>query len=331
MGGPDNPSVFEPLLLLHGDDPFLVTSAALRRRQELTADMVSELGLEEFRASRDLDAISRSLATPPFLGVRRLVVIWDPPQLAGGQRSAQEAQLLADALGTRLDTTAVLVVSRGTIASGSPLIKAVRTQGGEVQQLRRPRGRELRQYVETRVRERGLKVGPAVVGRLVEVGGQDLGRLHQELEKLSIYVAGSGAISDADALLLIPPAPPTELYRLTDAIFESPGRVGERLGYLEGRSDIPPPMVVGAVARVLRDLITFANGKQSGSGAGLPPWREDKLRAHLKRAGEPRLRRWLVELADLDWATRTGTVDGRDGLDLLLARMAAELSARPQR
>jgi DNA polymerase-3 subunit delta len=323
--------VVEPLVLVHGDDPFLVTSTALRRREELATDMVSELGLEEFRASRELDAISRSLGTPPFLGVRRLVVIWDPPQLAGGQKSAPEAQSLADVLGTRLDTTAVLVVSRGTIASGSPLIKAVTTQGGEVQQLKRPKGRELRQYVEARVRERGLKLGSGVVGRLVEVGAQDLGRLDQDLEKLSIYVAGSGAIGDADALLLVPPAPPTELYRLTDSIFESPGRVGARLGDLEGRSDIPPPMVVGAVARVLRDLIAFANTRPGGSGPSLPPWREDKLRAHLKRAGEPRLRRWLVELADLDWATRTGAVDGREGLDLLLARMATELIARPQR
>ncbi|MGA8427146.1 MAG: hypothetical protein WB801_06125, partial [Candidatus Dormiibacterota bacterium] len=101
--------MFEPLLLVHGDDPFLVTRAALRRREELTTDLVSELGLEEFRGSRDVDAISRSLSTPPFLSVRRLVVIWDPPQLAGGQKSAQEAQLLGEALGGRLETTAVLV------------------------------------------------------------------------------------------------------------------------------------------------------------------------------------------------------------------------------
>ena len=32
--------MLEPLLLVHGDDPFLVTSAALRRREELTADLV---------------------------------------------------------------------------------------------------------------------------------------------------------------------------------------------------------------------------------------------------------------------------------------------------
>ncbi|MGB6770586.1 MAG: hypothetical protein WBF51_01085 [Candidatus Dormiibacterota bacterium] len=319
--------MLEPLLLVHGDDPFLVTGAALRRREELTADLVSELGLEEFRGSRDLDAISRSLSTPPFLAVRRVVVIWDPPQLAGGRKSGQEAQLLSDVLGSRLDTTAVLVVWRGIIAAGSPLIKAIRAQGGEVELLKRPRGRELRQYVEVRLRELRLKLGPAVVGRLVEVGGQDLGRLHQEFEKLSIYVSGSGPISDADALLLVPPAPPTELYRLTDSLFEAPGRVGDRLRDLEGRPDIPPPMVVGAVARVLRDLIAFANNKEGAAGRGLPPWREDKLRAHLKRAGEPRLRRWLVELADLDWATRTGGVDGHDGLDLLLARMATELAA----
>ncbi|MGA7173110.1 MAG: hypothetical protein WBR23_01215 [Candidatus Dormiibacterota bacterium] len=312
----------EPLVLIHGDDPYLVTTAALRIRAQLAPDLVADLGLEEFRFTRDLDAIARSVATPPFLAIRRLVVIWDPPQIGGGQRGAKEVGLLGTTLASRLDTTAVLVVVRGTVSATSPLLQAVRAQRGEIRLLKKPKGRELRRYVDDAVRAHGLQLGQPVRARLTDVAGHDLGRLHQELEKLELYGLGRTRIADSEALLLVPPAPPTELYRLTDALFEAPGHVGERLSDIAGRPDLPPPVVVGALARVVRELITFA-GDRSQS---LPPWKEEKLTAHLKRAGEPRLRRWLVALADLDWSTRTGSVDGQDGLELLLAQMATELS-----
>lgn len=313
----------EPLVLVHGDDPYLVTTTALGIRTRLTADLVADLGLEEFRSSRDLDAISRSIATPPFLAIRRLVVIWDPPQLATGQRAAREVGLLGATLAGRLETTAVLVVCRSTLPATSPFLAAVRALRGEVRQLKRPKGRELRRYVDDEVRARSLQLGQPVLARLTDVAAQDLGRLHQELEKLEIYGMGQARIADSDALQLVPPAPPTELYRLTDALFEAPGRVGERLSDIAGRPDLPPPVVVGALARVVRELISFADDRQQS----LPPWKEEKLQAHLRRAGEPRLRRWLVRLADLDWSTRTGAVDGQEGLELLLAGMATELGA----
>lgn len=315
----------EPLTLVHGDDPYLVTTTAHRLRQELTADLVSDLGLEEFRSSRDLDAISRSLATPPFLAIRRVVMIWDPPQLEGGQRMAREAEQLATTIGTRLETTAVVVVSRSPVAASSPLLKAVKSQGGQVRWLRRPRGRELRQFVDDHVRERGIKLGRAVLGRLIDVAGQDLGRLDRELEKLEIFAAGGGRVGDREGLLLVPASPPTELYRLTDTLFEAPGRVGERVAELAGYADWPPPAVVGALARVLRDLISFADPGDRERWRSQVPWREEKMRSHLERAGEARLRRWLVQLAELDWATRTGAVDAQEGLELVLARMASEL------
>ncbi|MGC1184461.1 MAG: hypothetical protein WBA31_04820 [Candidatus Dormiibacterota bacterium] len=314
----------EPLVLLHGDDPYSVTAAAQRLRAQLCSDIVTDLGLEEFRSSRDIDAIARSVATPPFLALRRVVLIWDPPQVAPGKKSVQEVELLAAALAGRLDSTALLVICRTTLTPSSSLLQAVRAQGGEVRLLRRPRGLELRRYVDEQIQARKLRLGRPTVSRLVDVAGHDLGRFHQELEKLEIFAAGQAQVSDADALLLIPPAPPTELYRLSDALFEAPGQVGERLAELSGRSDLPPPVLVGALARAFRDLISFAEQP----GANLPPWKADRLRSHLKRAGEPRLRRWLIELADLDWATRTGAVDGQEGLELLLAGMATELSSQ---
>jgi DNA polymerase-3 subunit delta len=332
LAGVDNRPVVEPLFLVHGDDPYLVTNMAVGLRAQLTSELVSDLGLEEFRSSRDLDAIARSLATPPFLAIRRLVMVWDPPQLPGRTRStkkvgqpATEVAQLATVLASRLETTAVVVVVRALLGDGSSLVRAVKSQGGEVRSLRRPKGRELQRYVESRISERRLHLGRAVVARLVDIARQHLGQLDQELEKLELFASGAGQVSDSDALLLVPPSPPTELYHLTNSLFEAPGQVGERLDELSRRPDVQPPMVVGALARVFRELISFADPRDCDRWRDLAPWSEQRLRSHLERSGEPRLRRWLVQLAQLDWSTRTGAIDAQEGLDLLLAGMAAEI------
>ncbi len=208
------------------------------------------MGLEEFRSARDLDAIAQSIATPPFLAIRRLVMIWDPLQLTGGQRASHEAEALGATLGTRLESTAVVVVHRGVLPASSPLLQAMRVQRGEVRLLKRPKGRELRRYVDDQVQTRGLHLGQAVLTRLAEVAAQDIGQLHQELEKLQLFMLGGGRIADSDALLLIPPAPPTELYRLTDALFEEPGRVGERLRQIAGTLRLSPSDGAGRVGLV---------------------------------------------------------------------------------
>ncbi len=312
----------EPLVVVYGDDPHLVTTEALRLRDQLARELGSELSLEEFRRSRDLDAIAQSVATPPFLALRRVVVLWDPPQLEAGQRADREAERLATLLGERMETTAVVVVGRQPGAGTSALLRALKAAGAEVRRLQRPRGQELRQHVRRRLEERRLRVGRGVLERLLDVAARDMGQLEQELEKLELYTGGSAELADGVGLQLVTAAPPTEVYRITDALFETPRRLGERLALAP---ELPPPLVVGALARVLRDLIALADPEQAPSD--LPGWRQEKLQNQLHRAGPARLRRWLVQLADLDWAARTGAIELSEGLAAVLAGMATELAS----
>ena len=323
--------MLEPLLLIHGADPYLVTAAAHEARSGLCQDLISELGLEEFKGSSDIDAIERSLATPPFLAIRRVVMIWDPPQLTAGKRSPREMEKLLGALAARAETTATCLVVRSLLPATSVLAKGVRSLGGEARLIPRPTGRELRGYVERRVHARGLSLEAPVVRLLLDVAAQDLGWLEMELEKLELYGQGGHAINGEEGVLLVTAAPSTEVYRVSDALFETPATVGPRLQAVLGRSDIQAPVVVGALARTLRDLIDYSDPQAGDRWKAAPAWRQDRLSRQLSRAGSDRVRRWLVALADLDWETRAGLVDASDGLETLLARMAVEIqeSRRP--
>jgi len=338
--GDHNSTVLEPLILLHGDDPYLALASARELRDELCRDILPDLNLEEFRASTDLDEIARSVASPPFLSIRRVVVLWDPPQFAPAKRKAPgkagekaktdrletSAQALLKALGGRSDTTATVVVVRHSLAANSIPVKGIRSLGGEVRPLLRPKGQELRRYVERRAASRNLKLPPLAIQLLVEVAARDLGTLEGELDKLDLYRADGRPITQAVARLLITATPPQELFRLTDALFSQPATVGARLEALWGRPGADPQLIVGTVARLLRDLIAYSDPAGRGALETLPSWRLERLSAQSRRAGALRLRVWLAELAELDWKTKTGQVDARAGLEVFLGSMAWELA-----
>ncbi len=284
--------------------------------------MGSELGLEEFRDLSDGDAIERSLASPPFLALRRVVVLWDP-QI--GPRGTRETEAVLRAVSHRADSTAVLVVVRAVVPATNNLHRGLRELGAEVRLVPRPKGAALRHHVDQRVRTRGLNLAAPLSPKLVEVAAEGLGQLEMELDKLALYPEHPGElISEEVGYRLLTPVPPRELYRLTDAIFDAPSRVGRLLAGLMSRPEVPPQLVIGALARALRDLIAMADG---GSGA-IPSWKAERMSRQLRRAGAPRLQRWLVALADLDWEIRVGRLDAVQGLEALLAHMAAELSPR---
>ena len=313
----------EPLVLLHGDDPWLVFKAAQQLRAELAATLDSDLELEELHGASDLAAIERSLTSPPFLSARRVVFLWDPPQ-AGG-RATSQSDALAAILGKRSDTTAVVLVVRSNLASTSSLLKGVRTARGEVRQFVHPKGRELCQHVQTRVRESGLSLGALVIEKLTVVAARDLGQLDGELEKLSVYSGSAGKVADGPGMALVSSVPETELYKLTDAIFEKPGSVGGRLAEVLAKPGMQPHAVIGAVARVCRDLLALSDPDLTTQSAGMPQWRREKLSRHLARVGKDLLQEWLVNLADLDLATRAGDVEPVPGLDAVISRMAADV------
>lgn len=317
----------EPLVLVHGDEPFLVTREGRRRQQLLWSESLSELDTEALRGPVDVDEVARSVATPPFLSPARAVVIWDPLPTGAEGRSARLQEGLLAALDQRLETTSVVLVVRAPLTAESALARAVRARGGELSAQLRPQRRAGRaEYVDRRLRERGLRLGRAARERLLELAAGDLEQLDQELEKLVLFADGR-PVSDEQALLLLSAPASTAGYRLTDALFGRPSQVGTVLGELRAQADFSPPKVVGLLASQFRTLIAFAEPGQGALPPGLPDWKRKLMQEQLAQAGAARLRRWLVELADLDAEVRSGDTEEMPGLDALLARFASELSA----
>jgi len=324
-----------PLILVHGDAPFLVDRAVRGLLAGWRAGMTNPMNDEVFRAPPGLEDLRQSLATPAFLDPRRVILVWDPPAgLAKGRRAADASALVA-ALAARDPASAVCLAVHGRVPETNPVLLHVRA-AGEVRTVSAPRGRGLDAHLGAELQARGLQLGAAARSRLRAVAAADLGQLDQELEKLSVAAGPSGQLDAATADALIADGGRSEIYQLTDALVDHPERALAHLADLERRRSAAPPLLVASLARWLRELLQLHAQLARGvpiarAAAGRPPWMAERLARQVRQTDPARLAAALERLADLDWAIRSGDVEPHLGLQAFVAGLAghADPRARP--
>lgn len=185
--------------------------------------------------------------------------------------------------------------------------------------------------------EMGCKIDWRVQSLLLTTVGTDCGQLVGELEKLWLY-RGKEAITEDDVLLLCPRTAEADIWQLLDAVVDDrPGDAARLVRASLGRGENP----VALVASLASQIRMMARASERVS-AGVSPkmlaaalganryWVEQSLR----RAGAfsiPSLYRALVELARLDLAIKTGTVDGPVGVESFVLALCAARRAETQK
>ncbi len=322
------------LVLIHGDEAFLVDRAAAEVQAAWRREITHPLSEEVFRAPAQLDEVRQSLATPAFLDPHRVVVLVDPPGLVGGRRPT-DARTLADALTARDPSCRVAIVVRSVVPASNPVVALVRA-AGEVRTLTGPRRSAIDAHLDGELRRRGLTLAASSRARLRRLAAVDLYRLDGELEKCQIAAGRDGTLDAATADTLITDPAASEIYELTDAIVEAPSRALAHLTALERRREgAPPPLLVASLARWLRDLIEGHARSARGLPAaaprpGRPTWAAQRLQRQVRETDPGRLAAALETLADLDAAIRSGDVEAEIAIEAYVAELVVERSERPR-
>src|SRR5262249_48102821 len=178
----------QPVLLLHGEESFIVEEEARRTGARWRAELISEFGYEALDPST-LTAVKlrEAILQVPFLDPYRVVVARGvQPRRADG---------LAPALADVPDSTRILITVSGRLTPSSRLVKAVLAAGGHVQEYVALKPRALQAWIFTRAKEYGLPV--AAGAALVKLARSDLGVIDSELRKLAAYKAGGNELDQA--------------------------------------------------------------------------------------------------------------------------------------
>ena len=305
------------VMLLHGDESFLVDDEARSTLAAWRKDLVSDFGYEQLdpsgiSAGRLRDAILQA----PFLDPYRVVAVLGIP--------ARRADGLAAGLEAVPDTTRVVITVAGRLLPGSRLAKAVSAAGGTVTQHAALRPRALQDWVARRARELGLPpLAGALVGRLVR---PDLSVLDAELRKLAAYQAGGDQLDRAAIADLVVADRQDDIFRLTDQLLPHPSGDAWRVATQLLRRE-QPTTIAYRLARHL-SLVLEVRARQE-RGEPLSSLQAD-MREHpfvvqkafdmARSADTGELERGLRALLDYEWEVKSGQVDAEWGLLTALSR-----------
>jgi DNA polymerase-3 subunit delta len=307
------------VLLLHGEERFLVDERARATLDDWRKDLVSDFGQDTLEGqgltpTRLQDAILQG----PFLDPHRVVYARMAP--------VARSESLATALAEIPPTTRLLLTIAGRLSSASKLAKAVIAAGGSVEDMQPLKGRALGEWAARRAAEHGLT--SAIAAQVVRVTPNDLSIVDSELKKLAAFKA-SGAKLTPDAVAeLLAGGREDEIFKLTDNLLPRPTAEALKVARSLTRGGLQPTSIAYRMARHVALVLQVRSRQDRGESLSDV---QEKMSEHrfvlqkaydaAKEADPERLEAALRAIRDYEWEVKSGQVDAELGLEVLLTRL----------
>jgi DNA polymerase III subunit delta len=307
------------VVLLHGEERFLVDEAARAILDGWRADLVSDFGFETLdgsglAAARVQDAILQA----PFLDPHRVVFVRAVP--------ANRAEGFAAALAEIPPTTRLLITVAGRLSGAGKLPKAVVAAGGSVEEMQHLKGRALNEWTAKRAVEHGLT--PAIAAQVVRVTPPDLSVIDSELRKLAAYKSSGSALTPDAISELLAGGREDEIFKLTDNLLPRPTAEALKIARNLTRGGLQPTSVAYRMARHMALVLEVRARQDRGETLSQVQGEMSEHRFVIQKAfdsaqqADPeRLEAALKAIRDYEWEVKSGQIDAELGLDVLLIRL----------
>ena len=173
--------------------------------------------------------------------------------------------------------------------------------------------KKLYQWVKNKIKDQRSKIEDGAVGKLVFYVGSDLWRMSNEIEKLIAFKKDKTIISQ-DVEQLINPEIDLNIFETTDALAKGDKiKALELIGKYLGRGE-NPSYLFSMILWQFRNLIKV----KSGSTLGIHPFVAKKSTFLARRFTLEELKNLYRYLLDIDLAIKTGRIEPRVALDLVV-------------
>ena len=318
------------LYIFHGPDDFTRNQKLAELKEAMGASDMADLNTAVLDG-RDvtLNQIRQQADTMPFLAARRLVIVH--AYLSVIRNRAEDIQALIDYVKQLAPTTDLVFVEAESLEKQHPLLKVAAAIGGKVSNFAEPEQRDLVPWIVKRAKEAGALIEPGAAEMLARLVGPNLRLLHNEIEKLALYVNGQRPVRAADVELLVPYREEAEKFGLSNAIGQRNARQAYDQLWKELDEGQHPMAILGSIAAQIRALIEVKDmAERSLSPAEIATakgWRSDyAAKMRLREAANfsmSQLEQILEMLLDTDQAIKAGRLDPALALDMFIARLCA--------
>lgn len=315
---------FRPAYLLYGTESYRIRRARERLEQAVLAGGVGgDFNRTVLVAGRTQpEEVRDAVRTVPMLGGTRLVVVEWIDQVEP-KKKRDELHAALHELVVAAVPSSVLVMTAKEIDRRRKLFKAL-LKGGLAAEYRVLWGRNLATWVDREAQRLGKRLAPPARELLVDLVGNDLGKLHNELQKLSYFVGDRDRIELQDAEQAVADLKMSTIYELTEALGKRDLRGALRaLGKLDeqGTAEVRTVWLIG---EHFRQLLTARVAHEGGMGAedaclaaGVRKNVVWKVKDQLRHRDAAQLRAALLRIARTDDELRRSKIPARIQLDRL--------------
>lgn len=322
--------------IFHGDDELRIEEEIAKLIAKSGDAANAGLNTAEYDGtSTPLPEILGAAMAYPFLSDRRLVIVKDLlthiTRKGAGETGKKAVQLLLDQLPELPSWTKVIFIERSKLAETNKVLVKAREKDGNGFEKAFMVSKDSTSWIVKRAKEYEAEIAPQAAAALASVIGTDLRRADNELLKLISYVDGERAITAQDVALLTPYVADANVFEMTEALAlgraDRAAAIAHQL--LEQQEDIF--RLFGSIISHFRNLLlakehlAFGGSRESaeiGRAIGAHPYTAQKAAEQSRRFTLSQLEQIYRSLHDYDVKMKTGRIDPKLALDLLIIGLA---------
>lgn len=327
--------IFHPVYVLYGTEQLLMREVVEALEQAIAPGDSLNSRRYHFDETPIQTAVQEA-ETMPFFADRRLVIVHNAALFTGAKPTRNDHD--PDSLQRYLEnpsptSTLILTVYADKLDERKKLTKTAQ-KNGKVAAFLPLKEQELRDWIGWKGRQLHVSVKPEAVTRLILTIGSNLTLLANELEKLSLYAGTQGTIDEETVELLASRTLEQNVFVFIDEVVRM--RTDKALRQLDDllKNKEAPIYLLFMIARQVRIMlqvkIQTARGMTPQQVAGLigaHPFvckmAAEQARPYTRQA----LESLLGELADIDYKVKTGKINDRQALEMLLLTMPQKYKA----
>ena len=186
--------VLAPVYLLHGEEGYFIDQL-LADAEQIIPEGDRDFNLYTLYAPQiDADTVMDTCRRYPMMTDRQVVIVKEVQ--AGGARFLKGLTAYLEA---PTSTTVLFLAHRGEEYKGAEVLKAIKKGGGVVFESKKLKDNMLAAAIEKFITNKGLSVDPKALIMLRDFVGNDLSRIFNEVNKLTVTL-GQGAMVTPEAV-----------------------------------------------------------------------------------------------------------------------------------
>ncbi len=326
-----------PVYLLHGQDDFLVDTAAEAIRDRALAESDRSFNLDLFDGNEtSAEQVVAAANTLPTMSARRVVVlraaekILDKPPLPSYLRNPSPESVLilcAGDFGARRKSKGK--AAQGKSRSKAEILADLEERGAAVQ-FRAMKEPEAEAWAAEQARASGKTIAPQALKLLISLKGTSSRDLYQEIQKIVVGLGDRPAAGPEDLFDLIGVSREYNVYELSEKIGRRDGPQAQAILLRLLETGESPVWIVASLARHFFDLWKIksppakaAGGREPAGGDSFKSgWQVEKLKEQAKNFSPGDFRICFNALLEADLALKSS---GRTP-DVVMTRLVYQLT-----